>query len=170
MSPSTTCTSENSVVRVDKIGEKSQRFYNHKLLARFILFEHKVHGTSNFLSSNQSSCIEIVAYASYVDHEGTNNDSKVEASRLYLCSKKIFNLASSLEDQKGHKNRKGSRPMGSNYAQILMLDYMIPRIVMTRKVNTKNIESLQVFVYIYLYIYIYVYVYIYICARIYEFK
>jgi hypothetical protein len=59
---------DTRVVNVEKIGEKSQRFFNHQLLARFILFEHKVSGKSNS-SSKYSSCIEIVAYASYVGQE-----------------------------------------------------------------------------------------------------
>jgi hypothetical protein len=150
MSSSSICTSENSVVRVEKIGEKSQRFFNHQLLARFILFEHKVHGTSNFSSTNQSSCIEIVAYASYVDHEGTHNDSKIEASRLYLCSKKIFKLASSLEDQKGHSNRKV-------YIYINIYIYMYMYIFIYIYICV----CLYVCIYVYIYIYTYIYMYTY---------
>jgi hypothetical protein len=124
---------DTRVLSVEKIGEKTQYYFNRQLLAKFIIFEHKVTGGSEFISLHPS-CIEIIAYASY----GTNSDSKIEATRLYLCSKKIFKLATLVEGQNG---RRGSRPEGSMYAQIMMINYIVARILISKngiKTSTKD--------------------------------
>jgi hypothetical protein len=167
MSSSIQCTKDTRVLSVEKIGEKTQYYFNHQLLAKFTIFEHKVTGESNFVSIHPS-CIEIIAYASY----GSNNDSKIEASRLYLCSKKIFKLATLVEGQNG---RRGSRPEGSIYAQIMMINYIVARIIVSKngiKTSSKD-DSLLIewlpLVYIYIYIYIHIYKYIYIHTYIYTY-
>jgi hypothetical protein len=76
----------------------------------------------------------------YHHHQGTNNDNKIEASRLYLCSEKIFKLASILENQKKNSHRKELRKLGSTYANILMIDYITPRIVLTRNENNDRLQ------------------------------
>jgi hypothetical protein len=111
MSSSSSCPNGNEVLSVEavKIHEGFRYNFNHQLLTKFIIFEHKVlDGSSSKNLQKESSCIEIVAYASPVNTRKNSTEKKkiddrnsIEASRLYLCSKKLFRSASLCEMQKG---------------------------------------------------------------------
>jgi hypothetical protein len=139
---------EKEFVRAKKIYEGTRYFFQQQLLSTFIFFEHKVHGTS---PSRYAKCIEIVAFASNVVNKATvggedaiDDKSNTEASRLYLSSKKVFDNATFLEERKhGNSNVRIKRQEGSTYAQILMINYILPRIVVSKKMLNGN-EFLQV--------------------------
>lgn len=145
---------DSEFVRAENIYEGTRYFLNNQLLGMLIVFEHKVYCSSNCLRLHQkySPCIEIVAYASNVnDHSALDCKNKIfdkhniEASRLYLCSKKIFKLATLVEDQKSNMlNRKMSRLEGSKYAQNLMIDYILPRIIISKTIVKWKMDLLQI--------------------------
>lgn len=143
----TSDSDESQFVRADNIYEGTRHFFSHRLLAKFIVFEHNVYCSSNCsrLHQKYSSCIEIVAYASIADHSALDDKKIIEASRLYLCSKKIFKLATLLEEQKGNKiKRRSYRLEGGKHAQNLMMDYILPRIIVSKNIVNGNNNLLRV--------------------------
>jgi hypothetical protein len=160
---SSSCRNGNEVQFVEalKIHEGCRFNFNHQLLLKFIIYEHKVHGSSSKLLQKKSSCIEIVAYASPVNTRKSSTEKKkiddkinIEASRLYLCSEKLFISASLCESaslllfksaSKGSEANKGhlKRYDGSRNAQNLIIDYISPRINIS-KINESKDMSLRV--------------------------
>lgn len=153
-------------VKAVKIHEGSRFNSNNHLFTKFFLFEHKVseiqkdptillnekkmnNGSSSHITQKKPNCIEIVAYSSHIDNSAVHDKNKIddknkmEASRLYLCSKKLLKLASLFEREMGKSNKNMSRVEGSRQAQISMIDYIFPRINVSEITEKKDV-SLQV--------------------------
>jgi hypothetical protein len=164
---------ETQYVLAKKIYEGTKYDFQQQLLSTLVFFEHQVHGSS---ASRYTKCIEIVSHASNVVNQAAHGNkedaiddkSNMEASRLYLCSEKIFKFAIYLEEKKcGKTQRRLSRPEGGSYAQILMINYILPRIVVCKKNGLLQVEWSPLSVLTYINVCMPAYIYACICSHIY---